>query len=284
MKNILTFDIEDWYHPNLADKDLLSSLPQEDRVEAPTLRIINMLEDTNNKATFFVVGDVAEKFPHLVQKIVDSGHEVSSHGYRHNLVYDYTRVQFDTDIGKSVELLSSITGQPVLGYRAPSWSLGKKTPWAWEVLHAHDFIYDSSMYPFETFLYGDNSSPRFDYEIPISKNVSLREFPPSVAEILKRRVPFSGGFFFRIVPYACIKMAIRQYNRRNRPAIIYLHPWEIDVDQPRADVDMKRKFILYANIEKTEAKLMKALREFSFTSIQDYYQLKSITKVQESTA
>ncbi len=278
MINILTFDIEDWYHPNLAEKELLADLPPEDRVEAPTLRILNMLEQTGNKATFFVVGDVAEKFPHLVREMVDRGHEVSSHGYRHNLVYDYTKAQFETDIRESVSLLEDITKSQILGYRAPSWSLGRTTtPWAWEVLHEHGFIYDSSLYPFKTFLYGDNGSPRFNYELPLAKSVSLREFPPSVADVFGKRLPFSGGFFFRVIPYFFIKQAMKQYNRQNQPAIIYLHPWEIDIDQPRIKVNAKHDFILYANIERTEKKLLRLLKEFNFVSIRDYYSLTSET-------
>jgi len=277
MKNILTFDIEDWYHPNLADQELLATLPAEDRVEAPTLKIIDLLGQTNNKATFFVVGDIVEKFPHLVKKIVEQGHEVASHGYRHNLVYNYTKNQFETDLRSSLAALRAVTDEPILGYRAPSWSLGERTPWAWEALQKLGFVYDSSLYPFKTFLYGDNNASRFNYEIEINNSVSLMEHPPSVAQLFGKRIPFSGGFFFRVIPYPFIKLGIRQYNRAGHPAIVYLHPWEIDVEQPRLDVDAKRRFILYANIKKTEKKLFKLLQDLEFVSIRDYYNLKPET-------
>lgn len=277
MKNLLTFDIEDWYHPNLADPDLLQKLEPEDRVEEPTLRILNMLDQTKNTATFFILGDVAEKFPKLVQEISRRGHEVASHGYRHNLVYDYTRVQFETDVARAVATLREITGQQVLGYRAPSWSLGKRTPWAWEVLHSLGFKYDSSLYPFATFLYGDNSSPRFAYDITVKEGVELREIPPSVAGIFGKRMPFSGGFYFRVAPYSYIKWGIRQCNRQGQPANMYLHPWELDVGQPRLKVSAVRRFLLYANIERTERKLLKLLREYSFVSIQEFFSFEEAT-------
>ncbi|MFQ5649772.1 MAG: polysaccharide deacetylase family protein [bacterium] len=270
MKNILTFDIEDWYHPNLADKELLNDLPLEDRVEAPTLRILNMLDETNNKATFFVVGDVVEKFPNLVAEMVRRGHEVGSHGHRHNLVYQVTKAQFETDLTQALKTLEKITNRRVLGYRAPSWSLGQRTPWAWHVLNELGFAYDSSLYPFETFLYGDNGSPRFEFQVELPDGGTFREIPPSVAEVLGKRLPFSGGFFFRVVPYALIKWGIRQHHAVGKPAVMYLHPWELDVDQPRLKVDARKRFILYANLDKTERKLQRLLREFRFVSIRDY--------------
>ena len=271
MKNILTFDIEDWYHPNLTEKTLLSKMEIEDRVVEPTLRIIKMLDDTENSATFFVLGDVAEKFPELIQKIESQGHELGSHGYKHNLVYNYTEHQFETDIRKSLEILGETASQKILGYRAPSWSLSDKTPWAWEVLYSLGFTYDSSVYPFKTFLYGDSSAQRFAYDINLQNGVKFTEIPPSVAEVFSKRFPFSGGFFFRIAPFWYIKRCIRQYNKLGKPAVIYLHPWEIDVDQPRLPVDAKKRFILYANLKKTEEKLFRMLEEFKFQSIRDHF-------------
>ena len=265
--NLLTFDIEDWYHPTLAYKDFLDREKIEHRVVEPTLRIINMLEETNNKATFFVLGEVAAKFPELVQEIVRTGHEVASHGYSHNLVYSYTKYQFETDIRRSLEVLETATNKKVLGYRAPSWSLNEKTPWAWEVLNASGFKYDSSMYPFKTYLYGDNNSPRFEYEIELENGDRIKEIPPSAVEILGRRFPFAGGFFLRVVPTWCVNWGIRQYNALGRPAVVYLHPWEIDVNQPRLDLDAKERFIMYANLAKTESKLARLLARYKFDSI-----------------
>lgn len=272
MKNILTFDVEDWYHPNLADLEKLQDRKIEDRVLEPTLRILNMLDETQNRATFFVLGEVAEKFPELVKEIAYRGHEVASHGYCHNLVYNYTKSHFETDINQAIELLQTIINRKILGYRAPSWSLDKQnTPWAWEVLKAAGFVYDSSVYPYKTFLYGDMDAPRIPYDIVLEGKQFLKEMPPSVVEIFGKRVPFSGGFFFRMVPYRFIKWGIRQHNRAGYSAVIYLHPWEIDVEQPRLPVGVKKRFILYANISRTERKLRRLMNEFQFTTIQNYF-------------
>jgi len=209
----MTFDIEDWYHPNLTEPELLKKIEIQARVKEPTLRILNMLDETDNKATFFVLGDVAEQFPELVEEMVKRGHEIASHGFRHNLVYNCTRDQYETDLGRSVELLEGITGRKVLGYRAPSWSLNhESTPWAWDVQRSLGLQYDSSMYPFQTFLYGSNDSPRFDHHFELENGESHYEFPPSVAELFGRRIPFSGGFFLRVMPLWFVRRCIRQYN------------------------------------------------------------------------
>ncbi|MCZ6702379.1 MAG: DUF2304 family protein [Ignavibacteria bacterium] len=271
MINLLTFDIEDWYHPTLAFKDSLNTRKLEDRVVEPTLKILNMLVETNNKATFFVLGEVAEKFPELVQEIVNRGHEVGSHGYRHDLVYDYTKQQFEADIKQSVTLLENITNQKVLSYRAPSWSLNNQTPWAWEVLSSFGFTYDSSLYPYKTFLYGSNDSPRFEYDINLKGGDKIKEIPPSVAELFKKRLPFSGGFFLRVAPIWYIKWCINQFNEFDKPAVIYLHPWEIDVDQPRISLNLKDRFIMYVNLKNTEKKLLRLLKEYRFDSIKNYF-------------
>jgi len=269
-KNILSFDVEDWYHPNLAKEACLKNMPREDRVKDPTSRILNLLDETHNSATFFILGEVAERFPELVTDIVSRGHEVASHGFSHNLVYNYTRDQFETDIRRSLKTLSGVSGQGILAYRAPSWSIGETTPWAWQVLRDVGIVYDSSVFPFKTFLYGDDRAPRFDY--PIAEGVpEMREVPPSVMKILGQRLPFSGGFYFRVLPYSVIAAGIRQYNKLGKPAVLYLHPWEIDVDQPRLNLPVRDRFIMYANLNRTEKKLLRVLRDFHFVSIRDYF-------------
>ncbi|NIT72231.1 DUF3473 domain-containing protein [candidate division KSB1 bacterium] len=269
--NLLTFDIEDWYHPNLAEIGSAKDIEPEDRVVEPTLRIIKMLERTNNKATFFVLGEVAEKFPELVQEMIRKGHEVASHGYRHNLVYNYTKYQFETDIEQSVEILEKAINQKVIGYRAPSWSLNRSTTWAWKVLHSFGFKYDSSLYPFKTFLYGDDTSPRFDYTIQIEDGKTLKEIPPSAVEVFGSRMPFAGGFFLRVTPLWYVRWCISHYNKQGKPAVIYLHPWEIDLEQPRLALSAKERFIMYANLRNTERKLFQIMKKYDFTSIRDYF-------------
>ncbi|MCG8604722.1 polysaccharide deacetylase family protein [bacterium] len=269
-KHLLTFDIEDWYHPTLAHRDGHLKGELEDRVVEPTLRIISLLHKTNNKATFFVLGQVAEKFPDLIREMVQHGHEVGSHGYAHNLVYDYTKYQFETDIARSIEVLQKAADITVFGYRAPSWSLNQRTPWAWQVLKSFGFSYDSSLYPFKTYLYGDNEASRFEYEIEIENDDPIMELPPSAIEVGGRRLPFAGGFFLRVAPLWYIRFGLRQYEKFGRSAVVYLHPWEIDVDQPRLPASRRDRFIMYANIERTEAKLLYLLERYRFDSIANY--------------
>ena len=273
MINIMTFDIEEWYHSNLTDLKALAKFKIEDRVVDLTLRILDLLDETKNSATFFVLGDVAEKFPELALEIINRGHEVGSHGYRHNLVYNYTKAQFEEDIRRSVDVLGKAINRKILGYRAPSWSFNESTPWAWDVLNENGFQYDSSMYPFKTFLYGCNESPMFKYKKELQNGSTLTELPPSVIDFWGKRLPFSGGFFFRVSPLWYVNWCIRRINKLGNPAVIYLHPWEIDVEQPRVDVSAKDNFILYANLRKTEMKLRSLLKQHSFVSMKKYLSL-----------
>lgn len=274
MLNILTIDVEDWYHPTLTGIDCPDdSLKGKDRVVNNTLKILDLLEQTKNFATFFILGEVAEKYPELVKEIAEKGHEVGSHGYRHNLVYNSTKQKFDADIKKSVEILEGITNQKIIGYRAPSWSLNEKTSWAWEVLHTFGFKYDSSLYPYKTFLFGNNNYPRFTYDIETGENFNLKEIPPSVIEIFKKRLPFSGGFFFRVSPYWYIKWCINQYKKAGMPTVIYIHPWELDMNTPCLSVGFRERLLLYVNKKNTEKKLYRLLNEYKFTSLKEYFRL-----------
>ena len=152
LSNILTFDLEDWYHGNFLNEDISEWDTYEDRVVEPTLKIISMLENTGNKATFFVLGYVAEKFPELVEQIHQKGHEIASHGYDHKLAYEKSKSEFEADVKRSIEMLEEITNEKVIGYRAPYWSLNEDMDWAWEVLYSCGIQYDSSIYPFKTYL------------------------------------------------------------------------------------------------------------------------------------
>ncbi len=270
MDNILTFDIEDWYHGNFLENDHKQTDPI-DRVTEPTLRILNHLKETSNKATFFVLGCVADKYPDLIKHICQEGHEIASHSYKHKLIYNLNRDAFASDIKKSLDTLENIIGEKVYGYRAPYWSLYLKTDWAWDVLRKNGFLYDSSLYPYKTYLYGDKSIPRFKFDL---FHCSLFEVPPSVLEVMKMRIPFCGGFYFRILPYWFVKWGIKRINKIDKqPAIFYLHPYEIDVKKPKSSQGFRNNFILHANIKKAEKKLLDLLRDFHFVSIKNYYNL-----------
>ena len=271
MFNILTFDIEDWYHAKLVHRSVSEWQNYKDRVVEPTLKILKLLSRTNNKATFFVLGYVAEMFPELVQKITNEGHEVASHSYGHQLIYNLNEKKFTEDLKRSKNIIEDILGEQILGYRAPSWSFNESTAWVWNILYENGFRYDSSLFPFKVFLYGSNSHPRFLHQKEIEQGKVIFEIPPSVIERFGKRIPCSGGFYFRTLPYWFIRFALNCINKKeHQPAVVYLHPWEIDLDQPRFTIGLRNRFIQYHNLNKTEIKLKHLLNEFKFTSIKDY--------------
>jgi polysaccharide deacetylase family protein (PEP-CTERM system associated) len=272
MKNILTFDLEDWYHGNFLHDEYGNNASNEDRVIDPTTRILDMLKQTQNTATFFILGEVAEKYPELIREIHRRGHEVASHCYEHRLVYNRTKEDFSCDLEKSVRVLEEIVQEPVLGFRAPYWSVYRENEWVWEVLHAQGIKYDSSLYPFRTYLYGDNCFPRFRYQIQTSVNGRLEEIPPTTLDFYGRRLPFCGGFYFRILPYWFVKWAINRVNRiEQQPVVFYLHPYEIDKNKPRSSNGWRNNFILHANVKKTESKLRRLLTDFRFVSVREFF-------------
>ena len=270
MINLLTFDLEDWFHGNfIFDQD--DNVEKDSRVVEPTLRILKILEDTGSQATFFVLGSVAEKYPDLIKKIHDQGHEIGSHGYHHKLVYQQSRKNFSADVGRCIGILQQITNDKIIGYRAPYRSIYSNRSWAFEVLRESGIEYDSSVYPFKTYLYGENKVPRFKYLINGKTKDELLEIPPSVLEILYRRVPFCGGFYFRLFPYWFVKWGIKRINRiEHQPAVFYLHPYEIDIKKTKNSKGLKNNFILHVNVKKAEKKLKKLLTDFRFISIKAY--------------
>ena len=270
MKNIMTFDVEEWYHSNLSSIDgLYRQRTFESRVEEPTYRILELLERTGNHATFFVLGMIAEKHKQLLRDIHDSGHEIASHGFAHELIYDTGVKAFRQDVSRGVKLLEDIVGEKVIGYRAPSWSVPDKAPWFWEVLLENGIQYDSSRYPFQTYLYGSNHYPRHSHWIYIN-GTKILEWPPSVLEFLGRRVPFSGGFYFRALPKRILMAMIRRFVRSTgEPVVLYLHPWETDVRSPEVNLTLKDHLIHRLNIKGCEKKLTDVLTAFQFCSFRE---------------
>jgi polysaccharide deacetylase family protein (PEP-CTERM system associated) len=272
MKNILSFDIEDWYHANYAEVDSSGWDTYAERVQTPTRRILHLLQATGNTATFFVLGYIAERFPDLIREIVAEGHEVASHGYNHKLVYQLTQEEFIEDVQKSKALIEAMIGKPILGYRAPSWSISaSKTPWALNCLRELGFVYDSSIFPFATFLYGDSTAHPYFHEIRLENGEKFYEVPPSILKLGTKRFPFSGGFYFRLLPLPVLSFAIKRLNRHTYPALLYLHPREIDPQQPRLQLTCRDHCIHYYNIRNTEKKLIALLKSFEFTSIANQY-------------
>lgn len=247
MKNIFTIDTEDWFHANYEDNLFENSAEMHSTVEENTDIYLEHFAEHDVKATFFVLGFIAEQHPALVCKIAEGGHEIASHGYAHQLVYKQTPEQFRADIHRSKVLIEDITGKPVLGYRAPSWSITGQSLWALSILEEEGFQYDSSIFPFPNFLYGIKGAPRFPFRASIYNDQADRliEIPPSTTHILNINVPFSGGFYFRALPFGLINLFGQQLNKAEKPVVFYLHPREIDLSQPRLKLNLRDALIHY---------------------------------------
>lgn len=266
--NYLTIDVEDYFHvsafENIVGYKRWSEF--EPRVVKNTETILSLLQQYGIKATFFVLGWVADNFPQLVKKIDAHGHEVGCHSYQHRLIYNLTPAEFKRDTKQSKDILEQIIGKKVNGYRAPSYSITKNSLWALDVLEELGFRYDSSIFPIYHDRYGIPDSPRFEYQLPAH---NLKEYPISTSLFMGRKIPVAGGGYFRLFPYWFTKMALKNINEKERqPFIFYLHPWEIDPGQPRMqNVKRLSKFRHYNNLHKTLERFTMLLRWFEFGPI-----------------
>ena len=280
MLNILTVDVEEWYHGNDFDlpRERWGSL--ESRVELQTDFLLDLLDETGARATFFILGCVAEAHPDLVKRIHQKGHEVGSHGFYHDLIYRLTPGEFETQLRNSARVLSGITGEPVVSFRAPSWSITEKNPWALDVVRSCGLEVDSSIFPLRTWMYGIKNA-RLDIHA-LGENAAnegdgggagrgLIEYPPAAVRLGGLTVPVAGGVFFRLLPYIATRSAMRGMNRSNRPAVVYLHPWELDAPQPRlADLPARQTWYHYWGLHAAPRKYERLLREFRFGSIRQH--------------
>ena len=260
--NALTIDVEDYFQvsamaPYIRRSDWDS---RECRVEGNVERILALLDERDVKATFFTLGWVAERYPHLVRRIVDGGHELASHGHGHERASDLTPAQFLHDVSHAKKLLEDIAGAPVQGYRAPSFSISESNLWAFDTLAEAGYRYSSSIYPIRHDHYGMPDAPRFAHR----RDNGLLEIPITTLRMRDRNYPSSGGGWFRLMPYAMTRWIIRRVNAQDRQAaIFYFHPWEIDPGQPRVPgIDAKTRFRHYVNIGRTEARLRHLLADF----------------------
>ena len=260
--NALTIDVEDYFQvsafaPHIERSDWDS---RECRVERNVDRILALLEAADTKATFFTLGWIAERYPVLVRRIVEGGHELASHGYGHERVSDLSEAAFFNDIHSAKALLEDIGGVRVQGYRAPSFSIGAGNLWALDTLQRAGYRYSSSIYPIKHDHYGMPDAPRFSHQI----RDGLIEVPPTTLRMLNRNLPSSGGGYFRLFPYALSRWMLRQVNCQDHaPAVFYFHPWEIDGGQPRIQgIGLKTRFRHYVNINRMEPRLGRLLRDF----------------------
>jgi polysaccharide deacetylase family protein (PEP-CTERM system associated) len=283
--NFLTIDVEDYFQVSAFEK---VSPPEvwescEFRVDRNTEKVLVILAEFDVKATFFVLGWVARRFPGLVREIARQGHEVASHGTGHRRVVTQSRAEFRDDIRRSKEILQDLAGRPVLGYRAPSYSIGLNTLWAYDELLEAGYLYDSSVFPVRHDLYGIADWPRFPFCVIRGGDAEwapengqaeagacrMLEIPASTLILGGCKVPISGGGYFRFFPYAFTRWGLRRINQREgQPFVFYLHPWELDPDQPRmVGAGLKSRFRHYLNLNKTEKRFRKLLTDFAFAPL-----------------
>ncbi len=269
MINAISIDLEDWFCAYNLRIDINSWDKCEFRLLESTNKILKILDKHKVKATFFVLGWVAERAPELIREIEKQGHEIASHGYSHRLLTYMTPEEFDEDIKKSLDSINACVSLPVLGFRAPSFTITKKTLWAIEILKKHGIKYDSSIFPVGFHPdYGIADSP-----LDIHEFMGLIEVPLSVAEVMGKRIPCSGGGYFRLFPYFITKYLIKECNKQSRKVIFYLHPWEMDTGQPRKSMPLLNRFRHYNNLGKTEKRLDRLLNDFEFTTIKNILNL-----------
>ncbi len=271
MKNILTVDVEDWFHlcevsstPDVKEWNKLES-----RVKKNFYTFLDEFDRTGTKVTCFFLGWVAERFPEIVSEASERGHEIASHGYSHRLIYTQSRQEFAEDIIKTKKLLEDIAGQEVIGYRAPGFSITKNTIWALDELIQAGYKYDSSVFPGPRGHGGISDAKIFPHEIETDTG-TIREFPLSVAVLFKMRICFFGGGYLRLFPYSIIRYMSERVNKENRPVIYYVHPREIDPDHPRLPMRWKRQFQSYINLKSTLPKINKLCGEQQLTSFKNW--------------
>ena len=270
--NAISIDVEDYFQVSAFEHtiDRKDWDQLEHRVSANVTQIIQLLKSADVKATFFVLGWVAERYPEIVKSIIEHGHELASHGYGHQRVSDLSRVEFKQDLIQAKGILENLSGVEIKGYRAPSYSIGKDNIWALEVLAETGHQYSSSIYPIQHDHYGYPDAPRFAFK---DTNTGLIEIPISTMKFMNRLFPAGGGGFFRFYPYQITRKIIQRVNKLdNQPTIFYFHPWEIDPGQPRQDnAPLKSRFRHYLNLHKTEDRLTSLLQDFTWGRVDEVF-------------
>ena len=265
MVNALTIDVEDYYHVEafqavIQRKDWDSYEP---RIYNNTLKILEVLARHGIEATFFILGWVAEHTPSVVKEIQAAGHEIASHGYAHKIIYQQTPDEFAHDVQRSLEIIEDITGAKVLGYRAPCFSVTKRSIWAIEILQSFGLAYDSSVFPILHDIYGIPDAPRHPYQIA----AGFWEFPMTTVQVMGKNIPIGGGGYLRLFPYWLTRWGIDRANSAGESAVVYLHPWEVDPGHPKIKTSSLNYFRHYINLEKTESRLDALCEDFKFTSL-----------------
>jgi polysaccharide deacetylase family protein (PEP-CTERM system associated) len=267
-EHVFTVDVEDYFQvyafEDLVDRASWDSFPS--RVIRNTTVILDLLDRYNTKGTFFTLGWIADRHPGIVRRIADAGHEIASHGWWHRKVTSLTPAQFREDVYSSKAILEQVSGQRVLGYRAPSFSITPGLEWAFDILLETGYRYDSSLFPIRRMNYGYPETPPIPHVIHRDSG-DLVEFPLTTTRFANMHVPAAGGGYLRHFPFAITRRAFREFDDENVPAVFYIHPWEIDVEQPRLEAPMLTRVRHYRNLRKTLPRMERLLSEFRFTSI-----------------
>jgi len=293
--NLLTIDVEDYFQVH-AFSGVIRADHWKDfelRVQRNTHKILEILDQENTKATFFVLGWIAERLPELVKTLDREGHEVASHGYGHQHIGKQTPEEFRADLRRSKDILQEITGKPVFGYRAPTYSITNRTLWALPILREEGFRYDSSIFPIRHDYYGIPAAPLTSFKIGLDhaklgrfsdlriepapftpagpvplRDGDLLEIPVTTLRLYGLNIPLAGGGYFRLFPYWFVKWGLRRINEEGKVFVFYFHPWEVDPDQPRVPgIPYRSRFRHYTNLDKTQRRLEKLVRDFSFVPI-----------------
>jgi polysaccharide deacetylase family protein (PEP-CTERM system associated) len=271
--NLLTVDLEEWF----VAETLASRLGRDEWERLPSTvvrnsrRLLELFALVDVRATWFVLGWCAERFPELIREIARAGHEVACHGYYHRRINSMSREEFRNDTRRAVEMISAATGRRPVGYRAPSWSVSPEVAWAFDVLIELGFEYDSSIFPIKHDMYGIPDGPRDFFRMAVSKSRQLWEFPASTYRLFGRNIPIGGGGYLRHSPYWYSRRMIRRVNRQGRPVVVYVHPWEFDPEPPRlANLNAVQRLRMYGSTGTFLQKMQRLLSDFECVAMSDY--------------
>ncbi len=269
-KNVVSVDVEDYFHAEVfsgvVDRSRWDSYAS--RVEGNTRRLLELLGDLNLHGTFFVLGWVAERFPGLVREIAAGGHELACHSYWHRLIYKLDRAEFREDTRRAKNVIEQAAGQPVYGYRAPTYSVIDRSVWALEILAELGFTYDSSIYPIRHDRYGMPGAPRspFRFQTPSGP---MTEFPITTFRLAGHNMPVGGGGYLRLLPRLYTRMGLKRVQKEGVPIVIYIHPWEVDPEQPTLPVSLKSRLRHYTNLSRTFDRFQSVLQAGKYTSFRE---------------
>ncbi|MGH7229503.1 MAG: XrtA system polysaccharide deacetylase [Nitrospiraceae bacterium] len=266
----LTFDVEEHFQVSAFESPMRRRHwdQSESRVERNTVKILELLGQRDMRATFFVLGWVAKRHPNLVQRIARSGHEIASHGYSHELITTQTPTQFREDVRRAKQILEDLIGEPVLGYRAPSFTITSETTWAFPIIVEEDYAYDSSVFPIMHDRYGLPGANPWCHRL-VTDAGPLWEVPPSTVNVAGIRLPISGGGYFRLYPFRLLHWLLKRVEATGQPLVMYFHPWELDPEQPKMSGPLLSRFRHYVNLHKTEERLVRLLQDFRFGPIRE---------------